>query len=155
MFANVSALGNWACHAAPAYWERFSADLKRAVLPAPARPNPAAWGDTGLYAAWLGHATVLLKVDGVTILTDPVFSTRVGLGFGPLTLGLKRLMLPALPVRELPNIDVVLLSHAHFDHFDLPSLRRLAHPSTTVVTARHTADLLPSRRWREVHELGW
>src|SRR5476651_2040730 len=115
---------------------------RTAVLPAPEHPNPKAWGDRGLYAAWLGHSTVLLKIEGVTILTDPVFSARAGISLGPVTLGLKRLVAPALSIKELPPIDVILLSHAHMDHFDLPSLRRLEGPNTTVVTASKTADLL-------------
>src|SRR5437764_6180328 len=115
----------WAYRAAPALLKRCAKDLKRAVRPAPGRPAPHKWPDTGLHAAWLGHTTVLLKIEGVTILTDPVFSTRIGLNFGPLTLGIKRLVRPALRLIELPKIDLVLLSHAHFDHFDLPTLRRL------------------------------
>jgi L-ascorbate metabolism protein UlaG (beta-lactamase superfamily) len=122
---------------------------------APARPNPKSWPDSGIHAAWLGHATVLLKIDGLTILTDPVFSTRVGIGLGPVTLGLKRLVAPALTALELPGIDLILLSHAHFDHFDLPSLRRLANRGTTVITASKTADLLPVKRFRAVRELAW
>jgi L-ascorbate metabolism protein UlaG (beta-lactamase superfamily) len=114
-----------------------------------------AWGDRGLYAAWLGHSTVLLKIDGVTILTDPVFSTRAGIGLGPVTLGLKRLVAPALAVPELPRIDLILLSHAHMDHFDLPSLRRLAHRGTAVVTAAKTSDLLRVDAYQGVRELGW
>jgi len=98
---------------------------------------------------------VLLKIDGVTILTDPVFSTRAGLGFGPLTLGLKRLVEPALSLAELPTIDLILLSHAHMDHFDIRSLRRLESPATTVVTAARTADLLRVNRYAAVHELAW
>jgi len=137
------------------FWDRWAADMKRDVLPPPQRPDTAAWGDRGLYAAWLGHASVLLKVDGVTILTDPVFSDRVGLSLGPFTLGLKRLVAPALTVSDLPRIDVVLLSHAHMDHLDLPSLRSLEDGRTTVVTAARTADLLRPGRFREVRELGW
>jgi len=132
---------------------------RTAVLPAPEHPNPKAWGDRGLYAAWLGHSTVLLKIDGVTILTDPVFSLRAGIGLGPvslgLTLGLKRLVAPALTVPELPKIDLILLSHAHMDHFDLPSLRRLARRGTAVVTAAKTGDLLPADAYQGVRELGW
>src|SRR5471030_23399 len=131
---------------------------RTAVLPAPEHPNPKAWGDRGLYAAWLGHSTVLLKIDGVTILTDPVFSMRAGIGLGPvslgLTLGLKRLVAPALTVPELPKIDLILLSHAHMDHFDLPSLRRLARRGTAVVTAAKTGDLLPADAYQGVRELG-
>ena len=125
------------------------------VWPAPARPNPKDWPDRGLYAAWLGHTTVLLKIDGMTILSDPVFSTRVGIGFGPVTLGLKRLVAPALAPTDLPKIDLILLSHAHFDHFDLPSLRRLANRGTTVITAARTSDLLHVSRYRRVRELAW
>jgi L-ascorbate metabolism protein UlaG (beta-lactamase superfamily) len=118
-------------------------------------PGVRQWGDRGLYAAWLGHATVLLKVDGVTILTDPVFSDRVGLDLGLFTLGVKRLVAPALDLPELPKIDVILLSHAHFDHFDIPSLRRLEDRGVTVVTASRTSDLLRPERYGRVQELSW
>ncbi len=105
------------------------------IRPAPHRPAPQAWPDSGLHAAWLGHTTVLLKVDGFTILTDPVLSPRIGLNLGLMTLGLKRLVAPALDFRDLPKIDLVLLSHAHFDHFDRPTLRQLESRHTTVITA--------------------
>src|SRR5690348_11614875 len=125
------------------------------VAGAPERPNPRQWPDRGLHAAWLGHSTVLLKIDGFTILTDPVLSTRVGLNFGLFTLGVKRLVEPALPLVDIPRADLVLLSHAHFDHFDTPTLRRLENRGTTVITASRTADLLRAGRYRSVHELGW
>jgi len=153
--ASLAGLGTWAYRTAPMFWERFAEDLQRDVKPSPTHPDPKSWGDRGLYAAWLGHATVLLKIDGVTILTDPVFSTRVGLGIGPFTLGLKRLVAPALSRHDLPRIDLVLLSHAHMDHFDIPSLRELEHRGTTVVTASRTADLLRVPRYARVHEIGW
>ncbi len=108
-----------------------------------------------MHVAWLGHSTVLLKVDGFTILTDPVFSLRVGLNLGPVTLGIKRLIEVALQPDDLPPIDLVLLSHAHMDHFDLPSLRGLERPGTEVVTAQRTCDLLRVRRYGAVHELRW
>jgi len=148
-------LAKWAYRAAPAFWERYKEDFQREIRPAPERPAPQTWPDTGLHAAWLGHTTVLLKIDGMTVLTDPVFSRRVGLGLGPVTLGLKRLVYPALVAAELPKIDVVLLSHAHFDHFDVPSLRALESRGTAVVTAARTGDLLRMSRWSKVHELGW
>jgi L-ascorbate metabolism protein UlaG (beta-lactamase superfamily) len=148
-------LAGWALNAAPAFWERYKEDLRREVRVAPERPFPRVWPDTGLHAAWIGHTTVLLKIDGYTILTDPVFSTRVGLNLGPMTLGLKRLVEPALRRVELPKVDLVLLSHAHFDHFDVPSLRSLEDPHATVVTASKTSDLLRVKRYAAVHELGW
>jgi len=153
--AGVATLGGFVYRAAPEIWKRVSQDRKREVLPAPHRPDPKSWGDRGLYAAWLGHTTVLLKIDGFTLLTDPVFSTRVGIGLGPVTVGLKRLVEPALDIADLPKIDLVLISHAHMDHFDLPSLRRLESRGTTVVTAAKTGDLLRANRYAKVSELGW
>ena len=151
----LTSVGAWVYRAAPSFWKQYSKDLKRDVLPAPYRPDPRAWPDHGLHAAWLGHATILLKIDGATILTDPVFSTRVGIGLGPVTLGLKRLVAPALTLSDLPKIDLVLLSHAHFDHFDIPSLRRLENRGTRVITAANTADLLRPARYQSVRELAW
>jgi L-ascorbate metabolism protein UlaG (beta-lactamase superfamily) len=94
-------------------------------------------------------------MDCLTILTDPVFSRTVGIGLGPVTLGIKRLVEPALAIKDLPRIDLILLSHAHMDHFDIPSLRRLESGSTTVVTANGTSDLLRVKRYGCVQELGW
>src|SRR5690349_11102789 len=115
-------------------------------MPAPHCPNTGSWPDTGLHAAWLGHSSVLLKVDGFTIITDPVFSDKVGIEIGPMTVGIKRLVAPALHRHQLPRPDLILLSHAHMDHFDRPSLRSLESLRTTVVTASYTTDLLRVRR---------
>jgi L-ascorbate metabolism protein UlaG (beta-lactamase superfamily) len=141
--------------AAPAFFREVSKEYKRPTLPAPHQPQPKTWPEDGLHAAWLGHSTVLLKIDGFTILTDPVFSSRIGLNFGPLTIGIKRLVDVAAPVVDLPPIDLILLSHAHMDHFDLPSLRRLESLQTQVVTAFRTSDLLRPKRYAGVHELRW
>ncbi len=140
---------------APMFWKQFARDLSRPVAGPPARPNPSLWPDTGVHAAWIGHTTVLLKVDGFTILTDPVFSRRAGLSLGLFTLGIKRLVEPALSIEELPPIGLILLSHAHMDHLDIPSLRRLESPATTVVTAAATSDLFRANRFLETRELGW
>jgi L-ascorbate metabolism protein UlaG (beta-lactamase superfamily) len=134
---------------------QYACGGKRPLPKAPFKPNPGSWPDSGLCAAWLGHSTVLLKLDGVTILTDPVFSKRIGLNFGPLTIGLKRLVEPALRSTETPQLDIILLSHAHMDHFDLPSLRALEAKTTRVITASKTSDLLRVKRFSRVDELGW
>ncbi len=141
--------------AAPAFFREISKEYKRESIPAPKHPKLELWPDRGLHAAWLGHSTVLLKIEGFTILTDPVFSTRVGLNFGPVTVGIKRLVDVAASIEELPPIDLLLLSHAHMDHFDLPSLRHLENAATYVVTADKTSDLLRTRRYQAVHELRW
>lgn len=148
-------LAGTAARMAPRFWDRVSEDWKRGVHPAPYRPELGEWSQSGLHAAWIGHSTVLLSMDGFTILTDPVFSTRAGLNVGPFTLGLKRLVEPATSLKELPRPDVILLSHAHMDHFDVPSLQRLEDPATTVVTALSTSDLLRPDRYAAVHELKW
>jgi L-ascorbate metabolism protein UlaG (beta-lactamase superfamily) len=141
--------------AAPAFLKELSKEYKRPTAPPPHCPRPELWPDKGVHAAWLGHSTVLLKVDGFTILTDPVFSLRAGLNLGPFTLGIKRLVEAALRTDALPEIDLILLSHAHMDHFDLPSLRTLENPRTHVVTAYRTSDLLRRKRYASVHELSW
>ncbi len=148
-------LAAYALRMAPEFWRRVSADAKRPVEPAPQTPQIKAWPKTGLHAAWIGHSTVMIGIDGFYILTDPVFSARIGINLGPVTLGIKRLVEPAIRIAELPKPDLILLSHAHMDHFDLPSLRSLENRGTTVVTAAGTSDLLRAKRHGAVRELRW
>jgi L-ascorbate metabolism protein UlaG (beta-lactamase superfamily) len=153
--AGLAGVGTFLYRAAPAFWRQFANEMGRPVNPAPGHPAPHLWSDRGLYAAWLGHSTVLLKLDGATIITDPVFSERVGLNLGPLTLGLKRLIAPAIKMSQIPKVDLILLSHAHMDHLDLPTVRFLESRATSVITAAHTSDLLRPSRYAQVRELGW
>ncbi len=125
------------------------------MISASAVPEPNRWSDQGLYAAWLGHSTVLIKIDGFVILTDPVLSTHAGVNLGLGTVGIRRMVASALTLEEMPRPDLILLSHAHMDHFHTGSLRKLADRRTWVVTAPNTSDLLRPRRYRQVHELGW
>ncbi len=129
-------------------------DVGREPAPTPHQPNPAAWSDTHLTLAWLGQSTVLINFLGVRILTDPALLDRIGVDFGLGTLGPLRLTAPALKPKALPELDLVLVSHAHFDHLDVGTLAQL-RGRPMVVTARHTADLIPRRPFREVRELGW
>jgi len=149
------ALANTAFRLAPQFFEHVSADLKRPVIAASHCPQFQNWTAKGFHAAWIGHSTVVIQIEGFTIITDPVFSNRVGVNFGPLTLGIKRLVAPAVPVRAIPRPDLILLSHAHMDHFDLPSLRALENRQTSVVTAVNTTDLLRPSRYEAVQELRW
>ncbi len=130
------------------------AETGRSIITAKFRPAPASWVDNSLTAAWLGHSTVLINFYGITILTDPVLFSRVGADLGVGTLGPKRLTAPALKVDELPPINLVLLSHAHLDHLDLPTLQYF-NSDTRVVSARKTADLLKGTRLSRARELGW
>jgi L-ascorbate metabolism protein UlaG (beta-lactamase superfamily) len=122
--------------------------------PAPLTPDLTHWQDQSLAAAWLGHATVLLRVGDMTILTDPVLCNRVGIGLGLITGGPRRHVAPALGVRELPPIDLMLISHAHYDHLDRPTLVRL-DKNIPVITAGGTFDLIRDLGYRRVAELRW
>ena len=83
-------------------------------------------------ATWIGHSTILLQVGGLNVITDPVFSERA---FPVQWTGPQRVMPPALSLEQLPPIDVVLLSHSHYDHFDKPATKWLArrHPEAVWV----------------------
>lgn len=133
---------------------RIVAETRRPVARPKFHPTPEKWDDNGITAAWLGHSTVLINFFGVTILTDPVLFRRVGADLRIGTVGPKRLIEPALTVRQLPPIDLIVLSHAHMDHLDLPTLKRFS-ASTRVVTARATGDILHRTRLRSVTALGW
>src|SRR5262249_43582130 len=124
----------------------------RPVAPASSRPQPNEWPNDRLSAAWLGHATVLLNFFGITVLTDPVLLRRIGIPLPFTAIGPRRLTAPALRISELPPIDLILLSHAHFDHLDWRTLRRF-NSQPQVVTAPKTQDLLRWTRLRRITEL--
>jgi L-ascorbate metabolism protein UlaG (beta-lactamase superfamily) len=113
---------------------------------------PSHAGLTGV--AWLGHASVLVKFGGRTLLVDPVTSTRVGPRVGGRIVGPRRLAPAPIAARDLPRPDLVLITHAHYDHLDRATLRALARRSTIVITAARTRRLVP-RGFGQVTELGW
>ena len=135
-------------------WREWTIESWRPIAPAFTKPEPFKWNDAKVTAAWIGHATVLINFFGTNILTDPVLFPRIGIRLPGLTIGPKRLTAPALQFHELPRIDLILLSHAHFDHFDLRTLRRFDE-QTSVITAPNTADLLRWTRLRDATELRW
>jgi len=89
--------------------------------------------DSGLRATWLGHSTVLIEIDGWRALTDPVWGTRAS----PFRLlGPKRFQPVPLRLRQMPPVDVVVISHDHYDHLDYPTIRALArHSQVPFVTS--------------------
>ena len=123
-------------------------------LPTRHRPEPSSWRNEAITGSVLGHSTVFLNFLGAHVITDPVFSRRVGPGVPPFVLGPKRYHAPALGLRELPKPDLIVLSHAHFDHFDVWSLRKF-DKRTPVVTARATAGLLRCHGFHKIYELDW
>jgi L-ascorbate metabolism protein UlaG (beta-lactamase superfamily) len=87
---------------------------------------------TGLRATWLGHSTVLIEIDGLRVLTDPVWGPRAS----PSRLaGPKRFQPVPVPLRALPPLDLVVISHDHYDHLDYPTIRELAHEQVPFVTS--------------------
>ncbi len=130
------------------------AELGRDVPPAPRRPAPATWDDNAVTLAWLGHATVLVNFYGLRLITDPVLFSRIGVDVGLGSVGPLRLVQCALAPEELPEIDLVLVSHAHFDHLDTPSLGAIGGRPAAVM-AWATSDLLPRDHYSSVSELRW
>ncbi len=118
-------------------------------------PAPSAVVRDPLTITWIGHSTFLIRLDGTTILTDPVFGPRIGIRLaGMVTVGLSRLVPPALRLREVPRPDLVLLSHAHMDHYDLGTLRRLDR-DIPIVLARDTAEFVDGFGFENLQELDW
>jgi L-ascorbate metabolism protein UlaG (beta-lactamase superfamily) len=87
---------------------------------------------SGLRVTWLGHSTTLMEIDGVRILTDPVWGPRAS----PSALvGPKRFQPVPVSLREMPPVDVVIVSHDHYDHLDYPTIRALAKTNVPFVTS--------------------
>ncbi len=133
--------------------ERFK-ELGRSVPKAPLKPVPDEWDDNAITIAWLGHASVLVNFYGVRILTDPSFFDRVGVDLKLGSLGPKRFVACALSPKAVPEIDLLLVTHAHFDHLDIPSLGAV-RGRPPVIMSRDTADLLPRKHYSSVQELRW
>ncbi|HYK63800.1 MAG TPA: MBL fold metallo-hydrolase [Patescibacteria group bacterium] len=117
--------------------------------------KPASWPDNSLTLANLGHATVLMNFFGARVLADPTLFSRVGLAFDSIfTIGPKRVTDPPLPPAQLQQLDLILVTHAHMDHLDVPSLKTLPK-SAVVVTCDKCAPLIASLGFKDVRELKW
>jgi L-ascorbate metabolism protein UlaG (beta-lactamase superfamily) len=122
-----------------------------AAIAAPA--PPARVGGGVLRVTMVNHATVLLQMDSLNILTDPVWSEKVGLEGH---FGVRRHRPPGIPFDSLPHIDIVLISHDHYDHMDLPSLRRLQeryHPR--IITGLGNPGYLATQGIQGAEQLDW
>lgn len=102
---------------------------------------------------FLSHASFLVQTSNVNILIDPVYSKRVG----PLFFGPRRVRRPGIPFSQLSQIDIVLISHNHYDHLDIPTLKRIKneHRNVLFITGLGNKKLLNSHGIKNVAELDW
>lgn len=131
----------------------FERDRSKFELHPPSFDRPRAAADT-LTATWVGHSTVLLQLGSVTVLTDPIWSSRAS----PVPLlGPRRRVRAAVGLSELPQLDAVLVSHNHYDHLDAPTVRRLRRrmPELSWVAPLGLGEWLRKRGVRKVWELDW
>ena len=115
--------------------------------------HPRTTGDS-IHLTWIGHSTVLLQVGGLNILTDPMWSHRAS----PFTFaGPRRWVAPPLPIDALPSIDLVLLSHDHYDHLDDQTVCQLVRrsPQTRWFVPLGVAEFVRRRGARDVQECDW
>ncbi len=102
---------------------RTSPWTPRSPFAPPANVPPASVDGTRCTITWVNHSTVLIQYAGTNLLTDPIWSERAS----PFSsIGPRRFSPPGVPIENLPKIDLVLLSHNHYDHFDLPTLKQIA-----------------------------
>tara|TARA_A100001037_G_C15109333_1_gene618133 strand:- start:586 stop:1641 length:1056 start_codon:yes stop_codon:yes gene_type:complete len=101
------------------------------------------------FIAWLGHATFLIKLGGTTIITDPLFSKNTG----PLFFGPKRYVDPAIELKDLPMIDLFLLTHNHYDHLDISTIRNFPSKKAKVIVPLKLSKYF--KKFEDVNELDW
>lgn len=120
----------------------------------PGPPPPYRVGAGELRVTFVNHATTLIQLDGVNILTDPVWSERVS----PLSfVGPRRVRPPGIRFEDLPPIDAVIISHNHYDHLDLTTIRRIqkAFPDARVFAGLGNSLLFAKSRVRNAKDLDW
>ncbi|MDV3459165.1 MBL fold metallo-hydrolase [Sphingomonas sp. HF-S4] len=116
----------------------------------PTKP-PARVEGAAMRVTWIGHASVLIQADGLNILTDPVWSDRAGpFGFGP-----RRVAEPGVRLADLPRIDLILVSHNHYDHLDRATLKRLWVRDKPVIVTSLGNDSVIGQAGIPAHALDW
>ena len=103
------------------------------------------------FIVWIGHATFLIKLGNTTIITDPVFSKNAG----PLFFGPKRYIEPALTLNEIPKTDLFLLTHNHYDHQDMRTIKRFPFKESKVLLPLKLGKYFTRNGYKDVNELDW
>ena len=103
------------------------------------------------YVAWIGHATFLIKLGDATIITDPLFSKNTG----PLIFGPKRYVESAIRLNEIPETDLFLLTHNHYDHLDYSTVRNFPHKKSKVLVPLKLSKYFTRNGFKNVNELDW
>ena len=103
------------------------------------------------YIAWIGHATYLIKLGNTTIITDPVFSNNAG----PLIFGPKRFTKPAVDLKDIPEIDLFLLTHNHYDHQDMRTIKKFPFKNAKVLVPLNLGKYFTTNKYKDVNELDW
>jgi len=103
------------------------------------------------YVAWIGHATFLIKLGNTTIITDPLFSKNAG----PLIFGPKRYVDPAINLKELPEVNLFLLTHNHYDHLDYKTIKNFPYKKAKVLTPLKLGKYFTRNGFSEVQEMDW
>ena len=103
------------------------------------------------YVAWIGHATFLIKLGKTTIITDPFFSKNSG----PLIFGPKRYVEPAIKLKEIPETNLFLLTHNHYDHLDYSTIRNFPHKKSKVIIPLNLSKYFTKNGFKDVNELDW
>jgi N-acyl-phosphatidylethanolamine-hydrolysing phospholipase D len=138
--------------ALPFLWRRMIASVRPRPGAAPVVVPDLAALEREPALTWIGHATFYVRMDRIAFLTDPVYSERAS----PFSFaGPRRLVPPGVPLEALPRLDFVLLSHDHYDHADLPTMRRLAARGVPFVVPAGMAGLVTTVGGRVAAELRW
>ena len=103
------------------------------------------------YIAWIGHATFLIKLGNSTIITDPIFSKNAG----PLFFGPKRFTEAALKLNELPKTEIFLLTHNHYDHQDMFTIKKFPYKDTQVLLPLKLGKYFTKNGYKNVNEMDW
>ena len=103
------------------------------------------------YIGWIGHATYLIKLGDTTIITDPVFSKNAG----PLVFGPNRFTEPALKLNEIPKTNLFLLTHNHYDHQDMATIRNFPYKDSKVLLPLKLGKYFTKHKFKDVNEMDW